>query len=260
MRKGWYIFFLLVYACGNVGREPSIMASPDSLPRIIEEDTLSNVTPEDTSTITLQNSPVKKPYGTYRYYSTVDSIRMEHTIKFFTNQNFRLEEKYHNDRIVSTYGTWAVSNGSIWTYRQQLLRGRYQWKNNVLQYTSPEKNYPLEKLPEISENKTWKEKRKQGIAFFGVGNEPFWNIEVGPADSILFRMAEWNKPVKFKITGKSNTSDSLYYSGATQDSILITLTILPYFCSDGMSDFIYPKKIRVNYNQQEFSGCGMLYK
>lgn len=259
MRNGWYLLLLMLYACGNVGREPSIMASPDSLPPIIDADTLLPVSKEDT-TITLQTPPVKKPYGTYRFYSTIDSMRMEHTIKFLTNQTYRLEEKYHNDSIVSTTGTWAISNGSIWTYRQQLLRGRYQWKNNVLQYTSPEKSYPLTRIPEITENKVWTEKRKQGISFFGIGNEPFWNIEIGPSDSIQFRMAEWNKPVKFRITGKTNTSDSVFFSGATKDSILITLTILPYFCNDGMSDFIYPKKIRVNYNQQEFSGCGMLYK
>src|SRR5688572_8371207 len=111
MRNGWYILLLMLYACGNVGREPSIMASPDSLPPIIDADTLLPVSKEDT-TITLQTPPVKKPYGTYRFYSTIDSMRMEHTIKFLTNQTYRLEEKYHNDSIVSTTGTWAISNGS----------------------------------------------------------------------------------------------------------------------------------------------------
>ena len=111
------------------------MASPDSLTPIIDDDTLLPDSKEDT-TIALKPPPVKKPYGTYRFFSTIDSMKMEHTIKFLANQTYRLEEKYHNDSVVSTNGTWAISNGSIWTYRQQLLRGRYQWKNNVLQAQS----------------------------------------------------------------------------------------------------------------------------
>jgi uncharacterized membrane protein len=262
MKKAWYILFLLFHACGNIGREPSIMASPDSLPRIIDEDTVNVISEEDTVTLSPPISQVKKPAGIYRFVNTIDSIRVEHMIRFYPNQTFHLEEKYKNDSVVTTNGTWAISNGAIWTYRQQLLRARYRWNKNILQYSSPasDKTYAMEQVPDISGNKTWIERRQQGVAFFGVGNEPFWSIEVDQQNNIQFRMAEWNQPVEFRLTRKTNSPDSVFYSGATKDSILITLTILPYFCSDGMSDFVYPKKIRVNYNQQEFSGCGMLYK
>lgn len=261
MRKAWYIIFLLFHACGNIGREPSIMASPDSLPPVVEPDAVIPIT-SDTVALTPPAPIVKKPLGIYRFYYQSDSLRVEHTIKFNSNQTYYLEERYKNDSIVVTKGTWAISNGAIWTYRQQVLRSKYKWKNNELQYSSPasEKAFAMQKVPDIAENKVWIERRKQGLAFFGIGNEPFWSIEVDPQDNIHFRLAEWNKPVRFLLTSKSRNSDSVYYAGATQDSILITLTILPQFCNDGMSDFIYPKKIRVNYNQQEFSGCGMLYK
>lgn len=237
------------------------MASPDSLPPIIQPDAVGPVL-RDSATITPPSPKVKKPSGIYRFNYMIDSLKVEHTIRFNPNQTFYLEERYKNDSLVITKGTWAISNGAIWTYRQQLLRSKYTWKNNELQYSSPasEKTFAMQMVPDIAENKTWIERRKQGLAFFGIGNEPFWSIEVDPQDNIHFRLAEWNKPVQFKLTNKSRSADSVFYAGATQDSILITLTILPQFCNDGMSDFIYPKKVRVNYNQQEFSGCGMLYR
>lgn len=238
------------------------MASPDSLPQIIDPDTVDLSQMDDTTSIAKPLPVVRKPLGVYRFYSTIDSTRVEHTIMFRSNQTYRLEEKYKMDSVVATNGTWAISNGAVWTYRQQLLRGKYQWEGNVLQYSSPAstKKFALEKVPEIAENKVWAERRKQGLVFYGIGNEPFWSIEVDPKETIHFRLADWNKPVEFKMTGKLSSRDSVFYSGSTQDSILITLTVLPQFCNDGMSDFVYPKKIRVNYNQQEFAGCGMLYR
>jgi uncharacterized membrane protein len=261
MKKAWYILFVFVHACGNIGREPSIMASPDSLPKIVDPDTFFT-SRTDTASITPPPPPVKKPSGTYRFSYTIDSLFLEQTVKFYPNQTYRLQERYKKDSIVLTNGTWAISNGFIYTYRQQVLRGRYRWKNSDLQYFSlaSDKAYNLQKVPEITENKIWSERRKQGMVFFGVGNEPFWSVEIDPSENIQFRLADWNKPVEFRLTGKSAGIDSVFYSGATKDSILITLTILPQFCSDGMSDFVYPKKVLVNYNQQEFSGCGMLYK
>jgi uncharacterized membrane protein len=248
------------YSCGNIGREPSIMASPEEMPKIISDS--SNFPSTEDSTITPPaDPPVKNPSGTYQFVFTQDSVNIEQTIKFFSNRTFRLQERFRsNDSVVVTEGTWAPSNGFIWLYKQQVVRARYKWSGDTLQYFSPggKRSYSLTKLPEISQNNTWKQRAGSGIVFFGVGNEPFWNIEV-TSDSLFLKLADGDQQYRMKITTTSGSKDSYSLIG-TNDSSQVILTILPFFCSDGMSDYIYPQEIRVEYAQQVFKGCGMRYK
>jgi uncharacterized membrane protein len=72
-------------------------------------------------------------------------------------------------------------------------------------------------------------------------------------------LSEWKQPLKLKTDSSFNNSDSLSYT-ARNDSTQLRVTIFPHFCSDGMSDFVYRNKVRVHYNQQVFTGCGILYK
>ena len=93
----------------------------------------------------------------------------------------------------------------------------------------------------------------------GVGNEPFWNVELDKKDSISFTLAEWNHPLRLKIDSSFNNKDGFAYMGHN-DSVQVVVTIFPQFCSDGMSDFIYRNKVKVQYNQQVYTGCGVVYK
>ena len=113
-------------------------------------------------------------------------------------------------------------------------------------------------LQDIMQNDPWKNKGKEGIIVYGIGNEPFWRVEYNNKDSISFQLADWEQPVKMKMSSFFNTKDSIGYF-AQNDSAKIHLTIFPYFCSDGMSDFTYRNRIKVQYNQQVFNGCGMIY-
>jgi uncharacterized membrane protein len=102
-------------------------------------------------------------------------------------------------------------------------------------------------------------KKREGSKLFGVGNEPFWSVEIKKNDSMSFSLPEWNHPVTMKVAGREKKGDTLIYF-ATADSLRLTTTVLPYFCSDGMSDFIYSHKITVNYNGRKYNGCGVKYQ
>nr|MBA2746994.1 hypothetical protein [Flavisolibacter sp.] len=88
---------------------------------------------------------------------------------------------------------------------------------------------------------------------------PFWSIEGTRDSQLVFRLAEWETSRSFAMLRSSNANGSRIYE-ALNDSSSITLTILPRFCSDGMSDFIYPKMFQVVYNQQTYMGCGVIYR
>ena len=235
------------------------MASPDSLPPIIAMD--AHVTADSTSPAPPVSVPVKDPEGLFRFNYTIDSQHVEHTIQFNQDKSFRLEEKYYpGEKVVVTNGHWSPSDGYIWIYNQQVLRGRYKWNGDTLQYYSPSRNqaFSMMQSPSILSNKVWQEKRKQNIKFFGIGNEPFWSVEVSKDNKIFFQLSEWNAPKTFTVTNSGNSEGNLVFNG-TGDTSMISLTIYSQFCSDGMSDFVYPRKVNIQLGTTSFSGCGMLY-
>jgi uncharacterized membrane protein len=202
---------------------------------------------------------IKSPNGIYQ---AVVSNKTEQTIAFNSDLTYQLQEKYvtgGKDSIIVTEGTWMPSDGFIWLYKEQVARGKYKWKGDTLQYYSPvlQKNFSMHHLQDAMQNPVWK--NKKGVIVFGIGNEPFWSVELDQQDSISFLLADWNHPVKMKAGSAFNSKDSIGYI-AGNDSAHLRVTIFPHFCSDGMSDYVYRNKVRVHYNQKVYNGCAILYK
>src|SRR6476620_1577548 len=208
---------------------------------------------------------LKSPVGIYRVvFPLEDSMKIEQTVKFYNNKTYQLQERYpgsKKDSMVTIQGTFLPSNGYIWLYQEQVARGRYKWKSDTLQYYDPsyKKSYSMVKLQDVLERDIWQEKKAQGLVLYGVGNEPFWSLEVNSNDTISFRLADWEQAIKLKRKETLSSKDTTDYL-AQNDSAQIKLMVLPYFCSDGMSDFTYQNKILVKYNNQTYSGCGVVYK
>ena len=205
---------------------------------------------------------IKNPDGIYQAVLPIEG-KVEQTVVFHSNNTYELQERYteHKDSLVTTTGNWTPSDGYIWLYKDQLVRGRYLWKGDQLHYFSPSlnKSFAMNRHPDIMENKTWKERQGTGLFLFGVGNEPFWNIEYSEKDTLILRMADWKEPVKLKLTSTQKTADSIQYT-AQSDSTSLSLTVFPQFCSDGMSDYIYRNRITVRYKDKVLEGCGTTYK
>jgi uncharacterized membrane protein len=113
-------------------------------------------------------------------------------------------------------------------------------------------------LQDAMENEA-QNKSKEGAIAFGTGTEPFWKFEFDNKDSLSFLLSDWQQPVKMKISSSFLSDDSTGYV-AQNDSAHIRVTIFPHFCKDGMSDLTYRNKVRVQYNQQVYNGCGIIYK
>jgi len=202
---------------------------------------------------------IKKPSGIYQFLLSAESTKILHTVAFYPT-TYRLQEEYLNkkDSIVVTEGTWAPSQGYIWLYKDQLVRNRYTWKGDTLQYYSPrlKKNFSLTKLIPASNNKVWMDKKQQGVVLFAVGTEPFWSVEVNKRDSIILSMPDWTEPLRVKLSTKQKSGIGTVYK-STSDSLQVT--VYPYFCSDGMSDFTYTNKITVQYRGKTYQGCGLKF-
>lgn len=205
---------------------------------------------------------IKKPDGIYQTILPLPDDKIEQTIAFNNDFTYLLQEKYINskkDSVVNTKGTWTPSDGFIWLYKDQIVRGRYKWKGDTLQYYSPllKKKISMRHLKDAIQNAARRNKGKEGIILSGKGNEPFWNLELDNKDSLSFLLPAWEHPLKMKIDSSFNNNDSAVFV-SKQDTVHILVTVFPHFCSDGMSGFIYRNKLKVQYNEQVYKGCGII--
>lgn len=207
-------------------------------------------------------SPIKKPSGIYHALLPLEN-KIEQTIVFNNDFTYHLEEKYPDikDSIVITEGTWMPSDGFIWLYKDQVERGRYKWHADTLQYFSPalKKKFSMQQAHDALQNDSLQFKRKRGVMVYGFSKQPLWSIEYNNKDTLSFLLAEWKHPLKEKVKSTFNTTDSIGYI-AGNDSAEIRLTVFPYFCNDGRNHWMYRNQIKVQYHQQIYNGCGIIYK
>jgi len=222
-------------------------------------------TANDTTTVTLDTlqKSTKMPLGFYQVMlPCADCKAIEHTIFFNDDLSYQIEEKRWDkqDAISTTKGIWRPNEGKIWAYKNDKVRARYAWRGDTLVYIEPSDNVIImQKLNTALQNDVWRNKGKEGVEFFGIGNEPFWNIEIDDQKHIRFSLADWPKPVSFKPVQPISNTDSIVYNTG-KDTAALQVIILNQFCSDGMSDNIYNNKVRVVYKGIEYNGCGMIYK
>jgi uncharacterized membrane protein len=201
-------------------------------------------------------SALPPPQGAYR---VVLPGGLEHTLAFYPGRRYRLEErKGFKAPATKTEGEWSASGNDLLLYKEEAVVGKYRWQGDTLVYLLGGKEHRLERLMSAMDNDVWRAKKKEGIEFFGVGNEPFWNVEVDEQKSIAFHLAEWTRPLAFPPAKPQARGDSIVYNTAN-DSTTLHVVIYHTFCSDGMSDYNYDQKVKVLYNGRLYNGCGLLF-
>jgi uncharacterized membrane protein len=263
--KFCYLALLFLAAC-SMPEEKKLQARIDQLDQpVMQSSSDSNAAitaPDKDVPLPLPApKPVKKPDGIY--HGVFPSAALEQTISFSKDFTYELQEKYSankKDSFVRVTGNWTPSDGFIWLYKDQVVRGRYKWKGDTLQYFNPEvqKNITMAHLTDVMDSKAWRDREQQGVKIFAVGNEPFWSAEFTSKDTISFSLADWSHPIKFHLSSTQKNGDSTSYIAAN-DSSQIRLTVLPFFCTDGMSEFVYRNRISVAYKTQVYEGCGTVF-
>lgn len=260
MKKLFYFSLIVLFSC-----QLRKQSEPATLPQKISF--VARITDSNTAlkdTVAKQSVPapkaVKSPQGIYQTILPFHG-EMIQTISFSKDFTYRLQEEYktgRKDSVVITKGNWSPSNGYIWLYENQLVRGRYFWRDDSLQYFSPffHKNFPMHALKDAALNETLRSLKKEGMTLFGTGNKMEWSIEIDKEDSAFFTLPSWIQPEGFKIDSSVKNKDSVVYH-AKNDLRGIRITVLPYFCTDG--DFVYQRQISILYRDKLYGGCGIVY-
>ena len=226
-----------------------------------ERDTTNYALNTDSIKMTLNNTT--PPEGVYQVMLPCTNCKgIEHTVLFNRDLSYRLEERVLDraDEVTKTIGAWKPVKGDIWLYKDSSVVARYTWRGDTLHYIDLQSgvHIPVRPVPSASSNSAWQQKGAEGIEFFGIGNEPFWNIAIDEQKSIVFTLADWSKPVSFKASKPVVAADSTVYQSRT-DSAKLRVVIYNTFCSDGMSDNVYNHKVKVTYNTDVYEGCGIRY-
>lgn len=102
----------------------------------------------------------------------------------------------------------------------------------------------------------WDEARSRGVAFRGLGTEPFWSLEVdaGASPRIRLDLDMGQRPLL--VAQATALEEARGYTGTADDGSAVTLRITPAECSDGMSDQRYPASIELTVGDEAFRGCG----
>ncbi|HEY0057879.1 MAG TPA: copper resistance protein NlpE N-terminal domain-containing protein [Flavisolibacter sp.] len=243
----------------------SLIACNDpSTPAVAKDSTTSTGPGNDTTTMTLDTfqTSTKMPNGIYQAILPCSDCKgVEHTVSFNPDLTYRLEENKIGKKagLVKTAGNWRANQGRVILYKNDTVMARYGWQGDTLQYLKNEGSaFSLRKVSPAADNPAWQKKGQAGVEFYGVGNEPFWNVEVDEEKGISFHLAEWSKPLRLPASPPVIFPDSTVYITGN-DSVSLRLVILSEFCSDGMSDYIYTEKIKVLFRGQAYSGCGLQY-
>lgn len=94
--------------------------------------------------------------------------------------------------------------------------------------------------------------------FIALGNEPFWSIDIIPAeDRIVLKDAGEGKVYEFPYEKPSGTNGEFEYQVNNSQKDRLVLTIRKSTCSDGMSDREYLYAASVTINGKLLQGCAI---
>lgn len=189
---------------------------------------------------------------------------IQQTVVFSPDKKYIREEMTWGSQALPKRieGQWDRKDGKIWLYAGGKPEMKFLFKKdtllNVEANTVPVRDslHFLTRRNLAADQSTWKQKQSEGIDFIGVGNEPFWTLEIDNEKLALFKLADWQKPVIIPIEKPMITTDSTFYSLPFEKERL-NITILSRFCNDGMSDLLYQNKVTVRFKGAVYKGCGV---
>lgn len=235
-----------------------------------EEDTIQKVTGHENVTLQ-EEKPAWIDSSYIGFYQGPppcnDCDELQQTLLLMADGSFKLEDMVwrKNAKAEMNMGIWSIVKGNIVLFSGNTVIGKFEAHGDTLLTVERQgtmlsdtaaRKFALYKTPNAAENRAWQKRKLEGIDFYGIGNEPFWNIEIDNEEMIRFRLADWKEPVQIPAGSPVITETRISYSLSTEPKSF-EITILPEFCSDGMSDYLYEYTIKVNYQGKLYKGCGI---
>ena len=249
----------MILGCNANTPTETVTVVQDSTGLIVDSttvyDTLISVPPRDTVL-----------FGFYQgVLPCADCQGIRHTLLLKDSGRFKLEEFVMGKDMFpeKLEGRWTRQDDSLRLQANQQIIATYFVTKDTLKLGYRQgramadvrsKNYAVARQPNAATNPAWKGKFNSGVDFYGIGNEPFWNIEINES-SISFKLADLPKALVFPAVKPRSSKDSVFYSTSLADAKL-EVSIYNEFCNDGMSDNLYEYRVHVRYKGETFKGCG----
>ena len=257
------VFLLMTFVFFSCNEAPQNQKNTVPADTTLVEDTVVFV---KDSTMALNYSD-SLPIGAYQgIFPCPGCDGIQQTILFTKEKTFKQEQMVwgKNETLKSSSGIWKRTNDTIQLFQNNKSVMDLMKKSDTLFPVTisgirllNSAKYFLTKRTLAINNPIWQNKQKAGIDFAANGNEPFWNLDINDEKSISFKLSDWKKPIVVRTEKPFITVDSIFYR-LKSDTTNWTITILPQFCNDGMSDYLYQYKVTVNYNGVRYKGCGVM--
>ncbi len=184
----------------------------------------------------------------------------------FLKDNFTYKQAYinvdSNKEYSTSKGKWKIEgNRIILSKKKENYISFFQREDSLfamdidqIPLRNPE-IYGLGKQEYAGDQSYWKGEKKKGVSFAGRGSEPYWILNI--KNNIIYFKLHNRKNVLVSEKGKTESSDNQTTYYLTTNNNNWSVTIKDHFCTYGLSENIYEYEVVVNYNGNEYFGCGI---
>jgi uncharacterized membrane protein len=194
---------------------------------------------------------------------------IQRTILFSDDDHFKMEELNWGKGTLAnkTEGSWEKADGKFILSVNDKVISKYRLAKdsliNIENYgtripDSLSRQYALFKKNTAPVNRSWEKRKSEGVDIIGIGNDPFWSVEIDNEKFILFKLTKSEKPVIVPIEKPVITKDSTVYTVVTEGGSTLKISVSSNFCNDGISDHLYEYKMTVWYKGQMYKGCAVI--
>lgn len=258
LSRALVLIFLLLATLASCDNTPTTQKTVLRIDTTHVQDTMLVI--QDSSIITAFKDSI--PLGAFQG-TDVNSPGSLISILFSQDHKYKEQMKMPNGQVLSTNGVWERRDGRILLTMNNVPVLKFSLRKDTL-YTLQNNNkwykdstqLILKKRNLASESGKWKSQQAQGIDFIGNGTDPSWSLEIDSRKMILFKPADFPKPVIVAVENPVITKDSSYYSIPAEHEKL-NITIIPQFYGDGSTDLLYDNKVVVRYKGVIYKGGGI---
>ncbi|MEO6681790.1 MAG: copper resistance protein NlpE N-terminal domain-containing protein [Ginsengibacter sp.] len=180
--------------------------------------------------------------------------------------NFTFKQAYVNvdsNKIISTSkGEWEIVENRIVLSKNHDYYISFGHRNdsifavdiNKIPIKTPEM-YALKQQKFAENNPEWKTEKKKGISFAARGTEPSWTLNI-KNNIIYFKFHDQKNVLIAEKEAMELEGNSTTYHLTTNNKAW-KVTIKDQFCKKGLDEAIYEYEVFVDYEGNEYAGCGV---
>jgi uncharacterized membrane protein len=249
IKKGVFIFFLAtMFGCGG-GRETSVQQDSTAIDTLGLDGTLTDTTLSTPAPKTASRE-LRTFTGLYILGDEVNTFRncsVSSEVYWVEDESKQLAEQYKKAKGYLSYPYESVVVEVEGYLKGKSDQGYASEYPNVLVVTKVKSATPKSFNTDCFL-----------YEFIALGNEPFWSLEINPAERIIaLKDVAAEKTYVFPYKPATVTTNAFVYESSNGQKELIRVLIHRKVCSDGMSDRKYNYSAQVTLNNKSFSGCAI---